>query len=282
MARCAWTVAACVALAISTPSARATVTSINPYGDSGGTERCLVGNGSDRCTKGGPYFGAYSITRLFSAWTGRSLTRIDDNTDKVWSAGRFGYIEVAGIAHYLSNHGTSSAGIWIDDGRFSASEFLPFPAGTEVAPPDNRTLGVVLPGEKVTADIVTGRAFDASFIAMTLGTRPFELVYRSRLTDGSVQYFSSDGTSRGFNNRVVSGRTLDHMVSWYAGRRIDGRHNTADTYLVAFERARQDDDFQDAVYAISIPVNAVPEPPVWAILALGFALTAWLRNQRSH
>jgi hypothetical protein len=273
-------VAASIALAMPAPFAFATVTSINTFADGDGTERCLIGNASDRCTKGGTYLEAYSITALFSAWTGRNLTRVNDDGDKVWSAGSFGYIEVAGIAHYLSAHGTSSAGIWDDDGKFSGSELRPFPADTEVSPPDNRTLGVVLPGEKVTGDILTGRVFESSFIAMTLGAVPFELVYRSKLSNGSVDYYSSDDTSRGFDNRVVSGNTLDHMVTWYAGQRIDGRRNIADVYLIGFERAHQDDDFQDGVYAISIPVQAVPEPPVWVVLALGFGLTAWIRWRR--
>ena len=282
MPRCAWALFSCVALFVSTPLAGAAVTSINTFGDGDGTERCLVGNGSDRCTKGGAYLGAYSITALFSAWTGRSLVRVDDNADTVWSPGSFGYIEVAGIAHYLSTNGTSSAGIWVDDGRFSASELKPFPTGTELSPPDNRTLGVLLPGEKVIADILTGRNFDSRFVSMALGAASFEFVYRSKLTNGSVEYFSSDSTSQGFNNRIVSGMALDHMVTWYAGRRIDSHHNSADIYLIAFERAHQDNDFQDGVYAVSIPVSAVPEPPIWAILGLGFALTAWLRSQRSR
>lgn len=279
MPRCPWPVAASIAVAMSAPLASATVTPVNTFGDGAGTERCLVGNASDRCTKGGTYLGAYSITRLFSAWTGRSLARVDDNEDKVWSAGSFGYIEVAGIAHYLSMHGTSSAGIWINDGKFSGGELKPFPTGTEMSPPDNRTLGVVLPGEKVTADILTGHVFDGSFIAMTVGAAPFEFVYRSKLSNGSAEYYSSDSTSRGFDNRVVSGKSLDHMATWYAGQRIDGRQNIADIYLIAFERAHQDDDFQDGVYAVSIPLSAVPEPPVLAMLGLGFLLTAWLRSR---
>jgi hypothetical protein len=276
--RCLWAAAASIALAMLAPSASATVTAINTFG-SDGNERCLAGNAADRCTKGGKYLGAYSITAVFSAWSERSLARVDDADDKVWSAGSFGYIEIAGIAHYLSNHGTSFAGIWFDDGRLFPSEFQPFPAGTEVSPPDNRSVGVVLPGEKVTSDLLTGRVFDSSFIAMAVASTPFELVYRSRLSNGSVDYYSSDKTSRGFDNQVVSGKTLDHMVTWNAGQRIDSRGNVADVYLIAFERAHQDDDFQDAVYAISIPVRAVPEPPVWMILALGFGLTAWLRSR---
>jgi hypothetical protein len=281
MARCAWALSGCVALLLSMPPASAALTSINTFGD-GGSERCLVGNGSDRCTKGGAYLGAYSITHLFSASTGRNLVRVDDNADMVWNAGNFGYIEVAGIAHYLSTNGTSSAGIWVDDGRFSASELKPFPAGTELSP-DNRTLGVLLPGEKVKFDILTGRDFNGSFVSMALGAAAFEFVYRSRLPDGRVEYYSSDSTSAGFNNRIVSGTALDHMVTWYAGQRVDSQHNTANVYLIAFERAHQDDDFQDGVYAISIPtVSPVPEPPIWTILTLGFALTAWLRSQRSR
>jgi hypothetical protein len=269
--RCFWA-AASIALAMLAPSASATVTAINTFGS--GAERCLIGDAADRCTKGGKYLGAYSITAVFSAWSERSLTRVDDADDKVWSAGSFGYIEIAGIAHYLSNHGTSSAGIWVDDGKFSPSELQRFPDGTEVSPPDNHSVGVVLPGEKVTSDLLTGRVFDSSFIAMAVGAAAFELVYRS-----GGDYYSSDNTSRGFDNVVVSGKTLDHMVTWYAGQRTDGQNNIADVYLIGFERAHQDDDFQDAVYAISIPVRPVPEPPVWMILALGFCLTAWLRSR---
>jgi hypothetical protein len=255
------------------PSASAAVTAINTFG-SGGNERCLAGNAADRCTQGGKYLAAYSITAVFSAWSERSLSRVDDADDKVWTAGSFGYIEIAGIAHYLSNHGSSSAGIWFDDGRFSPSEFQPFPAGSEVSPPDNRSVGVVLPGEKVTSDLMTGRVFDGSFVAMAVGAGAFELVYRS-----GAEYYSSDNTSRGFDNSVVSGQALDHMVTWHAGQRSDSRHNIVDVYLIGFERAHHDDDFQDAVYAISIPVRPMPEPPVWVILALGFCLTAWLRSR---
>jgi hypothetical protein len=275
--RCLWAVAASIALAAPAPFAFATVTPINTFGDGNGGERCLIGNASDRCTKGGTYLGAYSITALFSAWTGRSLARVDDDADQVWSAGSFGYIEVAGIAHYLSGHGTSSAGIWVDDGKFSGTELIPFPAGTEVSPPDNRTLGVVLPGEKRTGDILTGHVFDESFIALALGVASFEFVYGS-----GADYYSSDSTSRGFDNKVVSGKTLDHMVTWYAGQRIDSHQNIADVYLIAFERAQHDDDFQDGVYAVSIPVRAVPEPPAWMLLALGFGLTAWVRSRGTH
>jgi hypothetical protein len=269
-------VAASIALAMPAPFAFAHVTLVNTFGDSDGTERCLIGNEFDRCTRGGTYHGAYSVTKLFSAWTGRGLDRVGDAEDKVWTAGSFGYIEVQGIAHYLSTHGTSSAGIWIDDGRFSGAELIAFPGGTEISPPDNRTVGVVLPGENVIDDILTGRVFESSFVAMTVGPGPFEFVYRS---NGSE--YSSDNTSAGFDNRVAHGRTLDHMVTWFAGTRVDGNRNVAEVYLIAFERAHKDDDFQDAVYAVSIPVRAVPEPPVWMILALGFGLTAWVRYRRA-
>jgi hypothetical protein len=273
--RCQLAAVALIAgMAMLAPPASATVTPINTFGDGVGTERCLVGNAAGRCTKGGSFLGAYSITTVFSAWSDRTLTRVSDNADRVWSAGDFGYIEIAGIAHYLSNHGTSTGGIWVDDGRFAPSEFRAFPPGTNVAPPDNRSMGMVLPGEKVTYDLLTGRVFDTSFITMAVGTAPFELVYRS-----AGGYYSSDPTSAGFNNVVVSGKALDHMVTWYAGERTDSRGNIADVYLIGFERGHVDDDFQDAVYALSIPVRAVPEPPVWVILSLGFGLTAWLRSR---
>ena len=170
-------------------------------------------------------------------------------------------------------------------GNSPKSELTPFPAGTELSASGDRTLGVVLPGERVTADIVTGHVFESSFIAMTLDAAAFEFVFRSKSRGEPADYYSSDNTSRGFDNRVVSGKTFDHMVTWYAGTRVDSRDNIADVYLIAFERMHKHGDFQDAVYAVSIPVariTPVPEPPIWMLLAMGFGLTAWVRFRGAH
>src|SRR5215471_5992866 len=114
-------------LAVSFGRAHATVTAVNSLGKGDGFERCLIGDASGLCGAHGTYKNAYSITRIFSAWTGRTLTRVNDDSDKIFSAGSFGYIEVQGIAHYLSGAGTSSAGIWHDDGSFVSAEFVSFP-----------------------------------------------------------------------------------------------------------------------------------------------------------
>jgi hypothetical protein len=271
--------AVAIALATAAPSAAAAITAVNTFGNSTGTERCMVGDGADRCTKGGSFRGAYSITRVFSEWTGRPLTRMDDHADRVWSAGQFGYIEVQGVARYLSGSGDSLAGIWADDGRFSAAELVAFPTGVGLLPADNRTVGMLVPGDKVSSDIVTGPVFEGRFLALPVGTAAFEFVYRPRYPDQSVAYYSSDPTSRGFANSAAGGSALDHMVTWHAGTRTDRFGHIAQVYLIAFERAHHDDDFQDAVYAVSIP-TAVPEPSTWALLGAGALILGGLSARR--
>ena len=260
-------------------NAHATLTAVNKLGKGDGFERCLIGDSSGRCGGSGTYKNAYSITAIFSAWTGRTLTRVSDDNDKIFSAAPFGYIEVQGIAHYLSGAGTSSAGIWHDDGAFAPAEMVSFPAGTEISPPDNRTVGVKLAGDTVQSDIITNRVFDSSFLYMAVGASPFEFVYKS-----GNEYYSSDNTSKGFNNVKSSGKVLDHMVTFDTGTRLDSHGNLAEVYLIAFERYHHDIDFQDGVYAVSIPLlRPVPEPGTHAMLAAGLsllALTLWRRRDR--
>jgi hypothetical protein len=254
-------------------TADATLTPVNNLGKGDGLERCLIGDSLGKCGPSGTYKNAYSITKVFTAWTGRSLVRVDDDNDKVFGSLAFGYIEVAGIAHYLSNAGTSTAGIWHDDGSFSGPELIPFPSGTEISPPDNRTVGVKIAGDTVTSDIITGRDFGASFVTLAVGSAPFEFVYRS----GS-EYYSSDNTSAGFSSPAG-----DHMVTFYAGTRTDGRGNQANVYLIAFERHGVDKDFQDGVYAVSIPLLIpVPEPAAYMSLAAGLCLLGWTALRRRN
>ena len=106
-----------IPLLLSSGTALAAFTSINTYGNDDGSERCLVGNASDLCTKGGDYKNHFSITRIYATDSGRTLTRLDDNTDKVWNA-PLNYIEVRPIAHYLSGNGTSSAGVLTSTASF--------------------------------------------------------------------------------------------------------------------------------------------------------------------
>jgi hypothetical protein len=74
------------------------------------------------------------------------------------------------------------------------------------------------------------------------------------------------------------------MVTFYAGQRTDSRGNLADVYLIAFERAHVDIDYQDGVYAVSIPLLVpVPEPAAYLSLAAGLSLlvgVVWRRRNR--
>ena len=240
-------------------------TSINTFGNTDGSERCLVGNASNLCTKGGAYKNAFSITHIYET-NSAPLTRIGDQHDQVWFSAS-GYIEVRELAHYLSTHGTSVAGIGTSKATFTA-----FPAGTEFSS-DNKVVGPALPGDVVQSDYIGTR----SFLNVNVGTNPFYFLYQS---EGKT-YSSDNFAGNGFDNG--SGGDLDHMVTWSAGFDTDLRGNKAAVYLIAFERANIDDDFQDGVYEIRIPL-AVPEPSTYAMLGFGMLLLSWttMRRRRNH
>lgn len=255
-------VAAGTLLAACAAAAEAAITAIKTYGDGDGSERCLVGDAHDRCTRGGRYKGAFSIVHIYATNSGRTLVRLDDSLDKVWSA-PLGYLEVRAVAHYLSGHGTSVAGIGVDKNAFES-----FPAGVELAPPDNVVVGPALATDKVQDD----HAAPGSFMSVLMGEGEFYFLYRSQ----GKTYSSNNHAGNGFDNG--NGGRRDHMVSWAAGFDTDLQGNTAAVYLVAFERAHADDDFQDGVYEVRIPWAApppVPEPSTFAALLLGAALLLW-------
>jgi hypothetical protein len=247
-----------LALGAASVSSAAVLTSVNTYG--AGTERCLVGDARGLCTGGGKYRGAFSITRIYETNSGRTLARVDDALDKVWTSPS-GYIEVRSFAHYLSGDGTSIAGIGTTKANFTA-----FPAGTEMSPPDNRVVGPRVAGDKVLSDYAPAR----SFLNCDVGTDPFYFLYRS---EGKT-YSSNNFSGNGFDN--VGGGVTDHMVTWNAGLDTDSRGNQAVLYVIAFERANVDDDFQDGVYEVRVPVAApVPEPATFSLLAAGLCLLGW-------
>jgi len=245
-----------IPLLLSSGTALAAFTSINTYGNDDGSERCLVGNASDLCTKGGDYKNHFSITRIYATDSGRTLTRLDDTTDKVWNA-PLNYIEVRPIAHYLSGNGTSSAGVLT-----STASFLTF---ADV--PDNHVAGSII--DSIHDNVALG-----SFININLPAGAFEFLYKSQ---GNT-YTSNNFNGNGFDNG--NSGALDHMVSWYTGTAIDLRGNRSDVYLIAFERKNADDDFQDGVYELRIGIAAVPEPSTYVAFAVGLALLGWTSLKR--
>jgi len=242
-----------LAVLISGTAHAAIFTSINTFGNNDGSERCLVGNASDLCTKGGAYKNKFSITHIYAADRGRTLTRLDDTTDKVWTA-PLNYLEVRPIAHYLSNNDTSTAGVLT-----SASSFLSFADVT----PDNRVAGTKI-------DSINDYVPLGNFINVNLPAGSFEFLYKSQ----GKTYTSDNFAGNGFDNG--NSGALDHMVSWYTGTAVDLRGHQADVYLIAFERKHADDDFQDGVYELRI-ARPVPEPSIYATLALGLGLLGYTR-----
>jgi hypothetical protein len=241
--------ASALALCTSGLSFAAVFTSINTFGNDDGSERCLVGAG-DLCTKGGPYLGKFSITHVYAASTSRTLTRLDDTTDKLWTA-PLNYIEVRPIAHYLSGHGTSTAGV-----LSSTSVFTTF---ADVA--DNHVAGTPL-------DSISDYVALGSLTNIDLPAGVFQFLYKSL---GNT-YTSNNFAGNGFDNG--SSGALDHMVSWSAGTATDLRGNLANVYLIAFERLHVDNDFQDGVYELRI-AQSIPEPSMYVTLGLGLGLLGW-------
>lgn len=259
-----------------TVSHAAVYTSVNTYGNSNGSERCLVGTASGLCADQGVYAAKSSITHLFETAASHALERVADadlahpGTDQIWSS-PLGYLEVRGFAHYLSNSGTSVAGFGTTKTNFQA-----FPAGTEIQTVSGRD-NIVL-GPKL--DSIDDHVAGGSFLNVNVGTDPFFLLYRS---EGKT-YSSNNFFANGFDN--VDGGAGDHMVTWKAGTSTDLRGNQALVYLVAFERANVDDDFQDSVYEIRIPLHApgpaaVPEASSFALLLAGLSLLGW-RGLKRH
>jgi hypothetical protein len=191
------------------------------------------------------------------------LVRLDDTGDKSWTSS-LGYIEVRAVAHYLSTHGTSVAGIGTTPANFQT-----FPIGTELSP-DNVVVGPALPGDVVSSDYVAGK----SFLNVDVGTDPFAFLYRSEGKTYSSNNFAGNGFANG------NGGALDHMASWYAGEATDLQGNNAAVYLIAFERQNKDLDFQDGVYEVRIPIAPVPEPSTFALLAAGVGLAGWAKMRR--
>jgi hypothetical protein len=245
----------------------AVYTSVKTFGNNNGSERCLVGNESGLCTDKGAYKGKFSITHLFETGEHRSLERVADadaahplGTDQIWTS-PLGYIEVRGFAHYLSGHGTSVAGFGTTKADFHA-----FPGAAEIQTVFGRDNIVLGPQLDNIGDHVQG----GSFLNVNVGTDPFYFLYRS----AGKTYSSNNFLANGFDN--VSGGLGDHMVTWNAGTTVDLRGNRAILYLIAFERAHIDDDFQDGVYEVRVPVQVpVPEPSPYVVLVAGLGLVGW-------
>jgi hypothetical protein len=161
------------------------------------------------------------------------------------------------IAHYLSNNDTSAAGVLT-----SASSFLNFADVT----PDNRVAGTKI-------DSINDYVPLGNFININLPAGAFEFLYKSQ----GKTYTSDNFAGNGFDNG--NSGALDHMVSWYTGTAVDLRGHQADVYLIAFERKHADDDFQDGVYELRI-AKPIPEPSIYATLALGLGLLGCIRLKR--
>ena len=256
------------AVALFASLAHATTTSVNPLGGGDGSERCLAGT---TCT-GGAYNGAFSLIRLFEKDLGLaagSITRVDDNFDKLWANTVANGGQVQALARYAA-----------DNSRLGYDAGAGFVAVT-AALTNNKVLvnhSASFFGDTHPVDLVT--ASDAWVNLPLAAGVPFAFV----LQDATMNYriTSNPAAGVGSSGYANSHLALDYMVSF----RVP---DTMPHYFIAWEDRNPllantgDHDYNDFVAEVRF-ANPVPEPQTYAMLLaciglLGFL--SWRRNALS-
>lgn len=245
--------------------AHATTTAVNPLGGGDGSERCLQG----ATCAGGAYSGAFSLISLFEKDLGLapgSITRVDDDFDKLWANTVTNGGQVQALARYAS-----------DNSR------LGYDAGAGFVPVTSTLAsGKVLVdhsasffGDTHAADLVT--AAD-SWLTLPLGAGvPFAFVLQDftmnyRITSNPVAGVGSSG----YANSGLG--ALDYMVSF----RVP---DTMPHYFIAWEdrnpllATTNDHDYNDFVAEIRF-ANPIPEPETYAMLLAGVGMLGFAARRR--
>jgi PEP-CTERM motif-containing protein len=247
--------------------AHATTTSVNPLGGGDGSERCLQGG---TCS-GGAYGGAFSLISLFEKdlnLAPGSLTRVDDDFDKLWTNTITNGGQVQALARYASDN--SRLGYDAGTGFVPVTSIL-----TNKKVLVNHSASFF--GDSHASDLVT--MADTWLTLPLVAGVPFAFVLEDQTMNYRITTNPLSGVgSSGYANSGLG--TLDYMVTY----RVP---DTMPHYFVAWEDRNPtlantgDHDYNDFVAEIRF-ANPIPEPETYAMLLAGFGLLGFAARRRGQ
>ncbi len=242
--------------------ARASLTFIVDPGAGTGSERCLSSGVSagGNCAAGGVYSGFESMIQLFADSEGLTLTRIDDSSDVIWTAGS--NAGVFGIARSASRNFTlgelpgESGGVYSSVldviGAPGSVEYLP----TASVPPSGS-------GQNANGDLQSSATYNSNlplFTAIAPGSFRFAIQCAPSSCSAPYQTWSSLPTDNSDGK--------DHMVTWEL---TGGAVPAGDVWYISGFENGTDFDFNDYVFLFQnvTPSGVAPEPRSWMLIAAG-------------
>jgi len=247
--------------------AHATTTSVNSLGGGDGSERCAQG----ATCAGGAYGGAFSLISLFEKDLGLaagSITRVDDDFDKLWTNTVTNGGQVQALARYASDN--SRLGYDAGAGFVPVTSTL---ANKKVLVNHSASWF----GDTHPSDLMTTAD---SWLTLPLAAgAPFAFV----LEDLTMNYriTSNPGPGVGSTGYANSGLSaLDYMVSF----RVP---DTMPHYFVAWEDRNPllantgDHDYNDFVAEVRF-ANPIPEPETYAMLLAGIGMIGFVARRRKR
>ncbi len=243
--------------------AHASLTFITDPGAGDGSERCVssgAGNGGN-CAAGGIYSGLESMIQVFADAEDLVLTRVDDSSDEIWTAGTgagiFGLARSASRDFTLGILPGESGGTYTSElpviGSAGSVEYLP---AADV--PASGT-GQNLNGD-LQASANYGPTGSPAFTSISPGSFRFAIQCAPSSCAAPFQTWSSLPTDNSDGK--------DHMVTWeLSGPSIP----SGDVWYIAGFENGTDFDFNDYVFLFQnvTPSGVVPEPGSAILLAAG-------------
>jgi hypothetical protein len=244
--------------------ARASLTFIVDPGAGTGAERCVSSGASagGNCAAGGIYSGLESMIQVFADAEGLTLTRVDDSSDVIWTAGSGA--GVFGIARSASRDFTlgilpgQSGGVYSPElgviGAAGSVEYLP---AADVPPSGT--------GQNLNGDLQASGTYGLSGAPTFTSIGPGSFRFAIQCAPSSCTAPFQTWSSRPSDNSDSD----DHMVTW----QLTGAAVPAGDvwYIAGFENGT-DFDFNDYVFLFQnvTPSGITPEPGTALFLAAGF------------